>query len=157
GRISRRREVQCCRRGSTGRCGCRTRGRTSPAACSPSGTAGNACFAASSSRLNVSGRDVAPWCASLPALSTRAAHAAAAAALDRSRSHEQDSDARRGSRLIIDAARTQTDVIKLKIRHELPAEAFAPCPARALTALALVAAIATVSVVLVAAPLPGFV
>jgi fatty acid desaturase len=53
------------------------------------------------------------------------------------------------------ACPTNIATIRRRIREELPAEAFRPRPLRALTALALVAAIAALTVVLVAIPLPA--
>ena len=53
------------------------------------------------------------------------------------------------------ACPTNSATIRRRIREELPAEAFRPRPLRALTALALGAAIAALTVVLVAIPLPA--
>src|SRR5882672_1981116 len=49
---------------------------------------------------------------------------------------------------------THTAMVRRKIRRELSPDAFKPCPMRALTALAIMAAIASVSIILVAMPLP---
>ena len=49
----------------------------------------------------------------------------------------------------------ETATIRRRIRQDLPAEALKPRRLRALTVLGLVAAIAALTVVLVAAPLPG--
>ena len=53
------------------------------------------------------------------------------------------------------AARAHTAMIKRRIRHEVSPDAFKPRPIRALTALTLAAAIATMGIILVTVPLPG--
>ena len=53
-------------------------------------------------------------------------------------------------------AAAPTPAIRRRIHGELPPEAFQPRPARVLPALALVGAIATVSIILAARPLPAF-
>ena len=53
-------------------------------------------------------------------------------------------------------AAAPTPAIRRRIHGELPLEAFQPRPVRVLPALALVGAIATVSLILAARPLPAF-
>lgn len=54
------------------------------------------------------------------------------------------------------ALATDLSAIRAQIRDELPAEVFRRCPARALTALILAAAIAAVTAILLSVALPGF-
>lgn len=59
------------------------------------------------------------------------------------------------ARSAVDAAETQTRMLRQQLRSTLPPAVFAPCPARAWTALSLVTAIAALSGILVVVPLPA--
>lgn len=70
-----------------------------------------------------------------------------------------DDDVRNGvaAQSGVGAAESPTRLLRQGLWNELPATLFAPCPARAWTALGLVAAIIALSGVLVAVPLPALV